>query len=539
MLKSFPIDFIRQTLEQKLFEEHIKDPNLFGGKKQVAIKSFYEQLKSQTEVDRFVETYRDLTEQQNRSGLLLNGVLLSPDNPTITNLYSSLIIPMTWTCSLRTMLVDRDASIVTINNLIEKLKGKKVDIAQLECVDEEGRLFHTPFVVGTLAQQYGDNEIKNTDYIGEIESLFDVNTIFDDLMYGHDMLVYKDEDLYLYVAYENKLAAIKCEPTHGDINIATTTITEINYVTKHFVVKGLQLNGQYYLQKIHTPINLTIAITGSLGSSGSVDVVANKITGYEYGTTHTKINIETHNVNLNNILEEGETVASISLSSATAYTQEYDIDFFDDELNNYIEIPPEHNSFEKYKLSMSFDSIRCDEPRNLNANEYCDITFGGSATLVSEGVRLGNDLLKISITKSKIEAETPITYTNPTTYWLEPLEMPSGSNANTQINQLVSNNFLTNSHTDGIALTLQYTFICDFSNDFLKQLFDYARFGTRGTSATQISPNMIYDVCEVWSSWGVLETHHIPTKITENIDIENTESDTLTIGVTMQIQGEN
>ena len=66
MLKSFPIDFIRQTFEQKLLEENIKNPHFFGGKDQVSIHSFYEQLKSQDEVDRFVETYRDLTNQQNR-----------------------------------------------------------------------------------------------------------------------------------------------------------------------------------------------------------------------------------------------------------------------------------------------------------------------------------------------------------------------------------------------------------------------------------------------------------------------------------------
>ena len=49
--------------------------------------------------------------------------------------------------------------------------------------------------------------------------------------------------------------------------------------------------------------------------------------------------------------------------------------------------------------------------------------------------------------------------------FLEPLEMPSGSNANTQISQLVSNRFISNSHTDAIALTLQYTFVY-FANRF-------------------------------------------------------------------------
>ena len=53
MLKIFPIDFIRQAFEQKLLIEHNNNQELFGGKDQVNIFSFYEQLKSQDEVDRF------------------------------------------------------------------------------------------------------------------------------------------------------------------------------------------------------------------------------------------------------------------------------------------------------------------------------------------------------------------------------------------------------------------------------------------------------------------------------------------------------
>ena len=117
--------------------------------------------------------------------------------------------------------------------------------------------------------------------------------------------------------------------------------------------------------------------------------------------------------------------------------------------------------------------------------------------------------------------------------------MPSGSNINTRVNQLASNNFLTNTHSDAISLTLQYTFICDFSIDLIKQLFNYGRYGTRGLTSNDISPNMSFNNREIWSAWGEYEIHDSKTKIIENIDVENTESDTLTIALTMQIQGEN
>ena len=91
---------------------------------------------------------------------------------------------------------------------------------------------------------------------------------------------------------------------------------------------------------------------------------------------------------------------------------------------------------------------------------------------------------------------------------------------------------------DSFAITFQYTFIYDKNIPFLKQLFNYGRFGTRGNNVTDISPNMKYNVREIWSSWGEYEPHDITTKLVESVEIENTESDTLTIGISMQAQGD-
>lgn len=438
MLKTFSIDFIRQALEQKLLQEHLNNVNYFGGKDQVSILSFYEQLKSQDQVDRFVETYRDLTEQQNRTGLILNGVLVSPENPTITNLYSSLIVPMTFTCSFRCTLKNRDQGIATINNLIENLKGRKVDIAQLNCVDDSGKEYCEPFMVGTIGQGNGAPKLKNGDFIGEIDELgtLNVENILTDLASKgvYDINDMFTEGEWYYVEYQGKIIVYYCD-------------------------------GENY--------------------------------------THIE----------------------------------------DDGTYQDIIFPPEHNSFEKYKVSFSFDAIRCDEPRNLNGSEYCELSFGGSATLVSNNVKLGNDLLKVSFHKNKIVADTNIDLSESDIYYLEPLEMPSGSNANTQISQLMSNKFVANSHTDSLSLTLQYTFIASEDILLLKQWFKYARYGTQDTTSedlnNRISPNIIYDTIEYWCSWGNYDPIPSLTKIVGDISIENTESDTLTIGVSMQIQGEN
>ena len=126
MLKTFPIDILRQVFEQTLLEEKIKNHNLFGGDNELKIYSFYETLEKDEEVDRYVETYRELTEQQNRTGLIGLGTITAPTNPSITNLHNGLIIPLEYTLTLRTTLENRDAMLGTLYNLIEKLKGVKV-----------------------------------------------------------------------------------------------------------------------------------------------------------------------------------------------------------------------------------------------------------------------------------------------------------------------------------------------------------------------------------------------------------------------------
>ena len=202
---------------------------------------------------------------------------------------------------------------------------------------------------------------------------------------------------------------------------------------------------------------------------------------------------------------------------------------------------PQHTSFEKYKVSISFDSIRIDEPKTLNAKEYITIMFGGSATLTDGSVVLGNQLTKVGIKKYKVQAQTDIAITDDY-HWLEPLEMPSGLGISGEISQLASHNFLQNTHNDGIKASINYSFVLDFAEPLIKQWWRYARYGVIGTLANTysdgVSPNMLYKLQEIWSSWGEVEVYTIIAKAVDNIDIENTESDALTIRITFDIQKE-
>ena len=430
-MKNFAIDFIRQTIEQTLLEEHLRNPMLFGGKDQVALTSFYEQLQNQEQVDRFVEVYRDLADQQNRTGLILNGVLVSSENPTITNIRNSLIIPMTWTCSFRCTLENRDTALETIHNMISILKGRKVDIA--EALDT-GELFK----VGTFGNV--NNGVSN----GKLTT---------------------NQWCYL-----------------GEISSQDTNAWVLSVLANHPL-------GGFYINETKT----------FYASNYDDDTLSTII----YDTT----------------------------------TQKY-IEIEDDGSYPDVIFAPK-KQFEEYKLTMSFDAIRCDTPSTLNGQEYIEISFGGSATLVSREIKLGNDLVGLTIQKKKIVAKTPITFNNAPVYQLDPLEMPSGNAANTQVNQLISNQFKVNTHTDSNNITLQYSFVVDNETDILKQLYNYGRYGTQGVDVNSISPNMIFEVCEYYCDWAMVEKHTIKTKLVEGIDIENTESDVMNMTITLQIQGDN
>ena len=542
MLKIFPIDCIRQALEQELLKEHINNPNYFGGKNQVNLFSFYEQLKTQDEVDRFVENYRELSEQQNRTGLILNGVLVSPENPSITNLYSSLIIPMTFTCSFRCMLENRDQAIETINNLSESLKGRKVDIAQLKCTDLNGKTCYKPFVVGTIGENDGEPALEDGVYIGHVDNASQLQNRLDELS---NMGVIVDNAFnYLYAKNNSKIKVAKKVLCKGeqlvDAIYGDDVIEESQNITGTY-----SLLGEWTLEQLYPFAECFVTLYGDETvteniKNGKIEIIEIIESG---GQKYTNVELSFTLSKQADILCQGWN-GTFDIEDVEVWEKSYCFVFVEDDgtMPNII-FPPEHTSFEKYKLSFSFDAIRCDEPRNLNSNEYCEITFSGSATLVSNGVALGNDLLKIFVTKIGYMADTFVSFSDISSgnksSWLEPLELPSGSNANTKLSQLVSNRFKTNTHTDSLALSLQYTFILDRNIALLNQWFNYARYGTQGLTVDDITPNLIYGINELWCSWGDFEVKEIKAKIVENIDIENTESDTLTLSVTMQIQGDN
>lgn len=544
MIKGFPIEFIQKTLTQVLLEEHNKDNKYFGGDNQISIASFYEQLKTQEEVDRFTEVYSDLVNQQNKTQLIGNGIITLPDNPTYTNLYSAMIIPMTWACSIRTQIKNRDQMIYTINNLTDKLKGRKVDIAQLDVIDENERHIGVPFVVGTIGQHNEEMpELKNGDYLGALPfPSVNLPTILSNLVTNKVFVDFGEtleKEFYLYAQdVYGKLKVVKVSFGKGS-NVAEGSYDDDIVDGARYFYSSVQLDAVYEEYQLYQFASAFISLYGdetvalTLTKGELFDITTVEVEGELYTKITLKFDLgdDAHNICPG-------WLGTYDLEQKEVFKKEIKPEWLEDDGSGECPIlfPPEHESFEKYKLSLSFDSIKCNEPRSLNGDEYCDISFGGSATLVNENVALGNDLVKVGIKRNKIVAETPITYNDEYT-WLEPLEMPSGNNPSTQPLQLLSNKMLSNTQTDSVSVSIQYSFIADMGLELLKNWFKYARYGRINTN--NISPNIIYDVVEYWSSWGIVEAETYLGKIADNVEIDNTESDTLTLAISMQVQGEN
>ena len=420
-MKTAAIEFVRQVLEQTLYEEHLKDNSYCGGVDQVGLFSFYEQLLEGEEVDRFIENYADLISQQNRSSLILNGVITAPENPQIINIHTHDIRPLEFRVGFRLNVENRDMAIDTIENMFSVLKGRKRDVALFE----SGKLL----MLGTIANNVlGSPKISDGDFIGTINDLSNLDVkVYNRLQEIHNLLgSYVDEAQTLYFENEGKL----------------------------------------------------------------------------------------YKVDFNEELSEWEI----------------------DETFKY-----HAQRFSKYKVSISFDTTRVDEPRTLNGKEPVTISFGGSATIVSGEVELGNDLTKVSFKKSLIKAQTNIALTDDV-HWLEPLEMPNNLGIANEINQLASSNFLQGKQNTGINPTLSYSFVLDKSEPLIYQWWKYARYGIQGkesdnpTYSTGVTPNTIYEIVEYWSSWGTIEKITYNAKATENVEVENTESDAISIKLNFEVQ---
>jgi hypothetical protein len=119
----YDIDLLRA-----LFVDKLNDNTIF-------LASFYEQIQDQDQIDRYVDTIKELLALQNRekseSNYKAMGIIAQSGSAEIINIKQNYISPLEYQARFDIELTDRDYVLGKLKTLINDLRGRKFDIIQL------------------------------------------------------------------------------------------------------------------------------------------------------------------------------------------------------------------------------------------------------------------------------------------------------------------------------------------------------------------------------------------------------------------------
>jgi hypothetical protein len=120
----YDIDLLRQ-----LFVDKLNDNTIF-------LASFYEQIQDEQQIERYVETIKELLALQNRekseSNYKAMGIIAQSGNAEIINIKQNYISPLEYQARFDIELTDRDYVLGKLKTLINDLRGRKFDIVALQ-----------------------------------------------------------------------------------------------------------------------------------------------------------------------------------------------------------------------------------------------------------------------------------------------------------------------------------------------------------------------------------------------------------------------
>jgi hypothetical protein len=120
----YDIDLLRA-----LFVDKLNDNTIF-------LASFYEQIQDDQQIERYVETIKELLALQNRekseSNYKAMGIIAQSGNAEIINIKQNYISPLEYQARFDIELSDRDYVLGKLKTLINDLRGRKFDIVALQ-----------------------------------------------------------------------------------------------------------------------------------------------------------------------------------------------------------------------------------------------------------------------------------------------------------------------------------------------------------------------------------------------------------------------
>jgi hypothetical protein len=177
----YDIDLLRA-----LFVDKLNDNTIF-------LASFYEQIQDDEQINRYVDTIKELLALQNRekseSNYKAMGIIAQSGNAEIINIKQNYISPLEYQARFDIELSDRDYVLGKLKTLINDLRGRKFDLIQL--TNQQIVIPKEPIInIGNgkinlennilIGPDFGTSNIGSSDVISEIVAKYNFsnNTLY-------------------------------------------------------------------------------------------------------------------------------------------------------------------------------------------------------------------------------------------------------------------------------------------------------------------------------------------------------------------------
>jgi hypothetical protein len=404
MATLYDIDLLRALLVNRINDES------------VFLASFYEQIKGEEAIARYVDELKELIALQNQEKSKSNykalGIVSQSGNANIVNIKQNYILPFDFQVRFDIELTDRDYVLDKIKDMILDTKGRKYDLALQDdggvLVFGEPNTFNDlhslPIAFNNAYFVYsGGDPTSGTNYRTQLKN---------------NLLLTKDTqnlDLTTYYIYNNAFY----KTIYKHTGWTTASSTQFAYDTA--------------IEKKSTTIEdsseLSGALTAFLNDSGR--------------TNRAILRVE-------QLSPLATTYYSIALTTETNI------------ITNLGVVP------QFYKLSLSFNTIQSQEPYITNGLDRVFLFFGGSVTIADGNVGMGNDIVRFTIQEGKDTG---------TIYEVEPTEIPSSLAVTDDSFQTWETGYRTTDRNMTIDNKINYAFVYDRNNTLYNYLYQYARFG--------------------------------------------------------------
>jgi hypothetical protein len=457
MATLYDIDLLRALLVNRINDES------------VFLASFYEQIKGEEAIARYVDELKELIALQNQEKSKSNykalGIVSQSGNANIVNIKQNYILPFDFQVRFDIELTDRDYVLDKIKDMILATKGRKYDLALQDdggvLVFGEPNTFNDlhslPIAFNNAYFVYsGGDPTSGTNYRTQFKNNFLLTKNTQNL------------DLTTYYIYNN--AFYKTIYKHTGWTTVVSNITAYNATTEQKEVTILQSQG----------------------------VTNARIAEFLNDTDRTHRGVLRLNILDDEFVLISETYYSISLGTEST------------NLTTLGVVP------QFYKLSLSFNTIQSQEPYITNGLDRVFLFFGGSVTIADGNVGMGNDIVRFTIQEGKDTG---------TIYVVEPTEIPSSLAVTDDSFQTWNTGYRTTDRNMTIDNKINYAFVYDRNNTLYNYLYQYARFGGGITN-----PNTIYTIREYRYAFGVLNIDKFYAKLGE-VQFSNTNGDVMTLSV--------